>query len=67
MAQASLERQILALQTAKLELEAKLREKDTTIHGLERDRRWLSDREQEEREAREKERAEFEAHKVIIT
>ncbi|KAJ7507308.1 MAD-domain-containing protein [Mycena galericulata] len=58
MAHASLERQLVAAQTTKMELESKLREKDILIEKLERDRRWFSDREQEEREEKERERAE---------
>ncbi|KAF9475572.1 MAD-domain-containing protein [Pholiota conissans] len=54
---ASLERQLLAAQTAKLELETKLREKEIQVERLERDRRWFADREQEEREEKERERA----------
>ncbi|KAJ7165022.1 spindle assembly checkpoint component Mad1 [Mycena filopes] len=60
MAHSSLERQLLAAQTTKLELETKLREKDMQIEKLERDRRWFSDREQEEREEKERERREYE-------
>ncbi|KAJ7120938.1 spindle assembly checkpoint component Mad1 [Mycena epipterygia] len=60
MAHASLERQLVAAQTTKMELETKLREKDMLIEKLERDRRWFSDREQEEREEKERERAENE-------
>ncbi|KAJ7773372.1 hypothetical protein B0H16DRAFT_1685191 [Mycena metata] len=58
MAHASLERQLVAAQTTKLELETKLREKDTQIEKLKRDRQWFSDREQEEREEKEREQAE---------
>ena len=53
---ASLERQLLAAQTAKLELETKLREKELLVERLEKDRRWFSDREKEEREEKERER-----------
>ncbi|KAJ6588512.1 MAD-domain-containing protein [Mycena capillaripes] len=60
MAHASLERQLVAAQTTKMELETKLREKDLLIEKLERDRRWFSDREQEEREEKERERLEHE-------
>ncbi|KAJ7057139.1 spindle assembly checkpoint component Mad1 [Mycena amicta] len=59
MAHAALERQLLAAQTSKVELESKLREREMQIEKLERDRRWLADREQEEREEKERERAEF--------
>ncbi|KAJ7859581.1 MAD-domain-containing protein [Mycena leptocephala] len=60
MAHASLERKLVAAQTTKMELETKLREKDMLIEKLERDRRWFSDREQEEREEKERERTEHE-------
>ncbi|TFY78317.1 hypothetical protein EWM64_g5697 [Hericium alpestre] len=55
MAQASLERQLAAAQTAKIELESKLRERDVTIERLEGDRRWLAEREKEEKEEKEEE------------
>ncbi|ETW76357.1 hypothetical protein HETIRDRAFT_460753 [Heterobasidion irregulare TC 32-1] len=57
MAHASLERQLVAAQTTKMELESKLREKDMAIERLEEDRRWLAEREKEEREEKEKEQA----------
>ncbi|KAJ6481761.1 mitotic checkpoint protein-domain-containing protein [Mycena sanguinolenta] len=60
MAHASLERRLVAAQTTKMELETKLREKDMLIEKLERDRRFFSEREQEEREEKERERAEYE-------
>ncbi|THH32692.1 hypothetical protein EUX98_g1543 [Antrodiella citrinella] len=63
MAQASLERQLVALQSSKSDLESKLREKDIQIDRLESDRRWLSEREQEEREEKERERREREEEK----
>jgi mitotic spindle assembly checkpoint protein MAD1 len=47
-----------------MELETKLREKDMLVEKLERDRRWLSDREKEEREEKERERAEYEEQTV---
>ncbi|KAI0740089.1 MAD-domain-containing protein [Earliella scabrosa] len=59
MAHASLERQLAAAQTAKLELETKLREKELLVERLEGDRRWLAEREQEEKEEKERERAEY--------
>ena len=64
MAHASLERQLVAAQTAKAELESKLREKDILIERLESDKRWLAEREQQEREEKERERAEREDEKV---
>ncbi|KAG7451411.1 uncharacterized protein BT62DRAFT_422091 [Guyanagaster necrorhizus] len=63
MAHASLERQLASLQTTKMELETKLRERDLTVERLERDRRWFSDRETEEREEKERERTEREDEK----
>ncbi|KDQ58198.1 hypothetical protein JAAARDRAFT_129691 [Jaapia argillacea MUCL 33604] len=63
MAHASLERQLATARTAKVELESKLREKDVLIERLERDRRWLAEREKEEREEKEKDRAEHEEDK----
>ncbi|KAF8057419.1 MAD-domain-containing protein [Lyophyllum atratum] len=64
IAHAGLERQLVALKTAKVELEGKLRERDLTIERLERDRRWLVDREETERAEKERERAEREAEKI---
>ena len=64
MTHASLERQLLAAQTAKTELELKLKEKDIIIEKLESDRRYLDEREQEERGEKEKERAERAQEKV---
>ncbi|OAX36279.1 MAD-domain-containing protein [Rhizopogon vinicolor AM-OR11-026] len=63
MAHASLERQLLAAQATKLELETKLREKDVTIERLERDRRWLAEREEKEREEKLQEQSEREEEK----
>ncbi len=64
MAHASLERQLAAAQTAKLEVETKLREKELLVERLEGDRRWLAEREKEEREEKERERAEHLEEKV---
>ncbi|TBU44830.1 MAD-domain-containing protein [Dichomitus squalens] len=64
---ASLERQLAAAQTTKLELESKLREKDLLIERLEGDRRWLAEREKEEREEKEREREEHLEDKVRTT
>ncbi|KAI0739854.1 spindle assembly checkpoint component Mad1 [Daedaleopsis nitida] len=63
MAHSSLERQLAAAQTAKLELETKLREKELLVERLEGDRRWLAEREKEEREEKERERVEFQEEK----
>lgn len=64
LAHSSLERQLAALTTSKNELEKKLREKDTQVERLEKDRRWLAEREQEEREEKERERVEWDETKV---
>ncbi|KAJ8583278.1 MAD-domain-containing protein [Rhizopogon salebrosus TDB-379] len=63
MAHTSLERQLLAAQATKLELEAKLREKDISIERLEKDRRWLAEREEKEREEKLQEQSEREEEK----
>ncbi|KAI0697999.1 MAD-domain-containing protein [Cytidiella melzeri] len=63
MAHASLERQLLAAQTAKSELEIKLREKDIEIDRLRGDVHALADKEKEEREGRDYERTEREEEK----
>lgn len=64
VSQASLERQLLAAQTAKVEAETKLREKELLVERLERDRRYFADREKEEREEKESEREAHEDAKV---
>ena len=47
IAHASLERQLAAAQSTKLEPESKLKDKDVVIERLEGDRRWLAEREKE--------------------
>lgn len=47
-----------------MQLETRLRERDTTIERLEADRRWLAEREQEEREEKERLSKEREEEKV---
>jgi len=64
MAHASLERQLLQARSEKVSLEAKLRERDSTIERLEGDRRLLALREQSEREEKEQEQAAREKDKV---
>jgi len=49
---------------AKVEVETKLREKELLVERLERDRRWFADREKDEREEKEKERADHDDAKV---
>lgn len=66
LAHASLERQLAALTTNKNDLEKKLREKDAVIDRLEKDRRWLAEREKEEREEKEHERIEWDEIKVVF-
>ena len=48
-------------------MEKKLREKDVAIDRLEKDRRWLAEREQEEREEKERERIEWDEAKVNVS
>ena len=64
MAHASLERQLLQARSERVELEAKLRERDSTIERLEGDRRLLALREQSEREEKEQEQIAREKDKV---
>ena len=64
MAHASLERQLLQARSEKVELEAKLRERDITVERLEGDRRLLALREQSEREEKEQEQTARENEKV---
>lgn len=66
LAQANLERQLVSAHATKVELEAKLRERESQIDRLERDRRWLADREKEEKEGREKERHEYQEEKLML-
>ena len=64
MAHASLERQLLQARSEKVELEVKLRERDSAIERLEGDRRLLALREQSEREEKEQEQTARENDKV---
>ena len=64
MAHASLERQLLQVRSQKVELEAKLRERDSTIEQLEGDRRLLALRQQSEREEKEQEQSARETEQV---
>lgn len=64
MSHASLERQLLAAQAAKTELENKLRQKEVYIEQLEGDRRFLTEREKTEREEKERERVAYAEDKV---
>ncbi|KAF9650450.1 MAD-domain-containing protein [Thelephora ganbajun] len=66
MAHASLERQLLQARSEKVELEAKLRERDSTIERLEGDRRLLALREQSEREEKEQEQTAREKDKSSL-
>jgi len=49
-----MERKILAAEERRAELESQLKEKDIIIERLEKDRRWLAQRETEEKEEKEK-------------
>lgn len=64
IAQSSFERQLATAKAAKIDLEKRLREKDAIIEGLERDRRWLHERAEEEKQAKEQEMAEHEEAKT---
>ena len=64
IAQSSLERQVVSLQATKNELENKLRDKDAEIERLETERRFLSDREAEEKGARQSSTTQWEVEKV---
>ncbi|KAJ3920830.1 MAD-domain-containing protein [Lentinula edodes] len=63
---AAVERKLAILQTNCAELEKKVREKDQRLDLLEKDRRWLNDRETEEREAREREGKEAREREVKL-
>jgi mitotic spindle assembly checkpoint protein MAD1 len=64
LSQASLERKLAAAEATRLQLETRLRERETTIERLEADRRLLAEREQEEREEKERLSKEREEEKV---
>jgi len=64
MEKAALERQLLSAEAERKDLEARLTQKERVIAKLESDRRWLADREKEEREEKEEERKEHEEEKV---
>ncbi len=49
MSTKALERKVIAAENAKQELECALKEKDILIERLSSERRWLADKEQEER------------------
>jgi mitotic spindle assembly checkpoint protein MAD1 len=64
LSNASIERELMHAKAVRSELEAKLREKEVAVERLERDRRWLADREKEESVARENAEREGEEEKV---
>jgi mitotic spindle assembly checkpoint protein MAD1 len=66
MAVSSLEKKLLLAQDAQRIMENKLREKEIEIERLQEDRRFLADREKEEREEKEQERLAYEEQKVRI-
>ncbi|KAL1738965.1 hypothetical protein HDZ31DRAFT_12834, partial [Schizophyllum fasciatum] len=63
IAQSSLERQVVSLQATKNELENKLRDRDAEIERLETERRFLADREAEEKGARQSSHTQWEVEK----
>ncbi|KAH9981796.1 spindle assembly checkpoint component Mad1 [Russula compacta] len=66
LSQAALERKLAAAETTRMQLETRLRERDTKIERLEADRRWLAEREQEEREEKERVSKEREEEKIKV-
>ncbi|KAI0294902.1 mitotic checkpoint protein-domain-containing protein [Multifurca ochricompacta] len=64
LSQAALERKLAAAETTRVQLETRLRERDTAIERLEADRRWLAEREQEEREEKDRVSKELEEEKT---
>lgn len=64
MASKSLERRLLAAENAKQELEAALKEKEIAIERISQERRWLADREIEEREEKTRLSEEWATEKV---
>ncbi|EJD55527.1 hypothetical protein AURDEDRAFT_109823 [Auricularia subglabra TFB-10046 SS5] len=66
MAVQSLEKRVLAAEESARKLEDELRKKDAQIDSLESDRRWLADREREERETKERERAQWREDKANL-
>jgi len=67
MATSSLERKLLMAQENERSLESQLREKDIAIERLENDRRFLAQRELEEKEEKEEERKARDGEKVSST
>lgn len=61
---AALERQLASAQAKKMELQTKLREKELLVERLERDRRYFSDREAEEKEEKERDRKSWEEERA---
>ncbi|KAH9957583.1 hypothetical protein BC827DRAFT_1224448 [Russula dissimulans] len=64
LSQAAIERRLAAAETTRMQLETRLRERETTIERLEADRRWLAGREQEEKEEKERVSKEHEEQKT---
>ena len=67
MATSALERKLLMAQENERSLESQLREKDIAIERLENDRRFLAQRELEEKEEKEEERKARDEEKVRST
>ncbi|KAH8991756.1 MAD-domain-containing protein [Lactarius hatsudake] len=66
LSQAALERKLAAAEINRVQLETRLREHDAAIERLEADRRWLAEREQEEREKNERVSKEREDEKTKV-
>ncbi|KZW01952.1 hypothetical protein EXIGLDRAFT_736697 [Exidia glandulosa HHB12029] len=66
MSTAALEKRLMSAEDANRKLEETLREKDAVIDRLESDRRWLADREKEERETKDTERAQWRKDKASL-
>jgi mitotic spindle assembly checkpoint protein MAD1 len=66
LAHANLERQLWVAWTTKMELETKLRDWELQIERLERDRRLFADQASDERQEKERERAEHNEEKVRL-
>ncbi|KAN0114199.1 Spindle assembly checkpoint component Mad1 [Russula decolorans] len=66
LSQAAVERRLAAAETTRIQLETRLRERDSEIERLDADRQWLAEREQEEREEKERVSKEREEEKIKL-
>ena len=67
LSHATLERQLVQAESARIETERKLRDKELVVERLERDRRYYAEREEEARLGREQDDAEHEAVRGRLT